>query len=46
MAADEASRRRFGRYWRLIRMGGAGFIRLELLRAVARREEEAGAAAD
>jgi hypothetical protein len=24
MATDEASRRRFGRYWRLIRMGGAG----------------------
>jgi hypothetical protein len=46
MATDEASRRRFGRYWRLIRMGGAGFIRLELLRAIARRAEEAGAAAD
>jgi hypothetical protein len=38
-ATDEASRRRFAAYWTLIRLGGAGLIRLELLRAVARRAE-------
>jgi hypothetical protein len=40
-ATDAASRRIFAGYWALIRAGGAGFIRLELLRAVARRAEQA-----
>jgi hypothetical protein len=39
LATDPAARRAFARYWRLIRAGGAGLIRLELLRAVARRAE-------
>ncbi|HLL68454.1 MAG TPA: hypothetical protein VK453_22475 [Micromonosporaceae bacterium] len=39
VATDPAARRAFARYWLLIRAGGAGFIRLELLRAVARRAE-------
>jgi hypothetical protein len=38
-ATDQTSRRLFGAYWTLIRLGGAGFIRLELLRAVALRAE-------
>ena len=38
-ANDTLSRRRFAPYWLLIRVGGAGFIRLELLRAVAHRAE-------
>lgn len=41
VATDEAARRAFARYWLLIRLGGAGFIRLELLRAIARRAEAA-----
>ena len=40
LATDPAARRAFARYWRLIRAGG-GLIRLELLRAVARRAERA-----
>ncbi|MFD1046530.1 hypothetical protein ACFQ1S_13690 [Kibdelosporangium lantanae] len=36
---DSGARRRFAPYWLLIRIGGAGFIRLEMLRAVARRAE-------
>jgi hypothetical protein len=40
-ATDAATRRLFSAYWLLIRLGGAGFIRLELLRAVARRSERA-----
>jgi hypothetical protein len=39
LATDERSRRRFGAYWAFIRLGGAGFIRLELLGAIARRAE-------
>ncbi len=39
LATDPAARRAFARYWRLIRAGG-GLIRLELLRAVARRAEQ------
>ena len=42
LATDPAARRAFARYWRLIRAGGAGLIRLELLRAVARRAEQGG----
>ncbi|GAA4628541.1 hypothetical protein GCM10023196_045310 [Actinoallomurus vinaceus] len=42
-ATDRASRRAFAPYWLLIRAGGAGFIRLELLRAIARRAESATA---
>ena len=38
-ATDERSRRLFGMYWAFIRLGGAGFIRLELLGAIARRAE-------
>ncbi len=34
-----AARRAFAPYWLLIRAGGAGFIRLEMLGAVARRAE-------
>jgi hypothetical protein len=34
-ATDERSRRVFGLYWAFIRLGGAGFIRLELLGAIA-----------
>lgn len=40
-ATDPASRRKFAPYWLFIRLGGAGFIRIELLRAVARRAEAA-----
>lgn len=36
---DPVSRRKFAPYWALIRLGGAMFIRLELLRAIARRAE-------
>lgn len=39
---DPAGRRAFTPYWLLIQAGGAGLIRLELLRAVARRAEAAG----
>jgi hypothetical protein len=38
-ATDPAARRAFAAYWLLIRAGGAGLIRLELLRAVACRAE-------
>jgi hypothetical protein len=38
---DAAARRAFTAYWLLIRVGGAGFIRLEMLRAIARRAERA-----
>jgi hypothetical protein len=40
LATDEASRRRFGRYWRVIR-SGSGAIRWSWLRAAARRAEAA-----
>ena len=40
LATDEASRRRFARYWRLIRPG-SGLIRRSWLRAAARRAEAA-----
>jgi hypothetical protein len=36
-ATDSAARRAFAPYWLLIRAGGAGLIRLELLRALAHR---------
>jgi hypothetical protein len=38
LATDEAARRRFGRYWRVIRLGSGG-IRRSWLRAAARRAE-------
>ena len=38
-ATDATARRAFAAYWLLIRAGGAGFIRLEMLRAIARRAE-------
>jgi hypothetical protein len=38
-ATDAAARRAFAAYWLLIRIGGAGFIRLELLRVLARNAE-------
>lgn len=38
---DRASRLRFAPYWTLIRLGGAGLIRVELLQAIARRAEAA-----
>ena len=37
-ATDEASRRKFGKYWRIIRPG-SGFIRRMWLRAIRRRAE-------
>lgn len=40
LATDEATRRRFGRYWRVIRPG-SGLIRRSWLRAAARRAETA-----
>jgi hypothetical protein len=40
LATDEAARRRFGRYWRVIRPG-SGAIRRSWLRAAARRAEAA-----
>ena len=40
LATDEASRRRFGRYWKVIRPG-SGLIRRSWLRAAARRAEAA-----
>ncbi|MCM2423605.1 hypothetical protein [Streptomyces sp. RKAG293] len=42
-ATDARSRRVFRPYWLLIRLGGAAFIRIEVLRAVARRAERAAA---
>jgi len=39
-AADATARRAFAAYWLLIRAGGAGFIRLEMLSAIARRAEQ------
>jgi hypothetical protein len=39
-ATDATARRVFAPYWLLIRAGGAGFIRLEMLRAIARRAEQ------
>jgi hypothetical protein len=42
-ATDAAARRAFSPYWLLIRAGGSGFIRLEVLRAIARRAERAAA---
>jgi uncharacterized protein YndB with AHSA1/START domain len=42
-ATDARSRRVFAAYWLLIRAGGAGFIRLELLGSIARRAEAAPA---
>lgn len=42
---DAFARRVFAPYWLLIRAGGAGFIRLEILRAVARHAERAAVAA-
>jgi hypothetical protein len=42
---DPASRRAFAPYWFLIQAGGAGLIRLELLRAIARRAEATAVAA-
>ena len=41
MTTDAAARRAFSPYGLLIRAGGAGFIRLEVLRAVARRAQYA-----
>lgn len=41
-ATDARSRRVFRAYWLLIRVGGAAFIRIEVLRAVARRAERRG----
>ncbi|MEW9552506.1 hypothetical protein [Nonomuraea sp. NPDC050783] len=38
-ATDAAARRAFAPYWLLIRTGGAGFIRFEMLRAIAHRAE-------
>lgn len=38
-ATDAAARRAFGVYWLFIRAGGAGLIRLEMLRAIAHRAE-------
>jgi hypothetical protein len=40
-ATDGRSRQKFAAYWAFIRLGGAGFIRLELLGAIARRAEAA-----
>lgn len=40
-ANDRAARLLFAPYWLLIRLGGAGFIRVELLHAVAHRAEAA-----
>lgn len=42
-ANDRVAKLLFAPYWLLIRLGGAGFIRAELLRAVARRAEAAAA---
>jgi hypothetical protein len=38
-ATDAGARRAFTPYWLIIRVGGAGFIRHEMLRAIARRAE-------
>jgi hypothetical protein len=40
-ATDEGARRRFGCYWRLIRLG-SGIIRRDMLAAIARRAEASG----
>ncbi|KUJ54570.1 hypothetical protein ACZ90_66350 [Streptomyces albus subsp. albus] len=40
---DARSRAVFAPYWMFIKVGGAGLIRLEMLRAVARRAERAAA---
>jgi hypothetical protein len=45
LATDARARRLFAPYWLLIRVGGAGFIRLEMLRAVGRRAVAAGSPA-
>jgi hypothetical protein len=45
-ATDATARRTFAPYWLLIRAGGAGFIRLEMLRAIARRAEHRQQARD
>jgi hypothetical protein len=42
-ATDATARRIFSAYWLLIRIGGAGFIRLERLQAIARRSERVAA---
>ena len=42
LATDATARRAFTPYWLLIRAGGAGFIRLEMMRAIARRAEYRG----
>ena len=39
-ATDATARRAFAASWLLIRAGGAGFIRLEMLRAIARRARQ------
>jgi hypothetical protein len=44
-ATDAAARRAFTLYWLVIRAGGAGFIRREMLRAIAVRAEQAGSPA-
>jgi len=43
-ATDALAHQRFARYWLVVRPGGA-FVSRQLLRAVARRAEHAGAAA-
>jgi len=40
-ATDPAARRAFAPYWLLIRAGGAGYIRTEMLRGIAHRAEQA-----
>ncbi|MFC0597221.1 hypothetical protein [Streptomyces palmae] len=42
---DSRSRALFAPYWMFIKVGGAGLIRLEMLRAVARRAERSAAGA-
>jgi hypothetical protein len=38
-ATSASSKRMFAPYWLMIRLGGAGFIRIEMLGAIARRAE-------